>query len=113
MGAHECVDTAFKHNGKKTCAKYLKNKKKRKKLCKEWDNYGRLVQNHCPKTCDYCHHKRCADDEDFIIEHDKIEYNCENIPNAVITCTMLTNNPNNPEEKQLVAEHCRKSCGIC
>jgi len=102
--ARECVDTAFKHNGKKTCTKYLKKKKKRKELCKEWDKYGRLVQNHCPKTCDYC---QCTDDKDFIIEHKKTEYKCENIPNAGITCTTLT------KEKQLVAEHCRKSCGIC
>merc|ERR1711957_195143 len=63
-----------------SCKKYLINKETRTARCNEWDSkFGKLVKNHCPKTCNYCS-ERCQDDEEAIIKFRPNNYTCKTIP---------------------------------
>jgi len=102
-----CVDDkTFKYKNKNfgKCAKFLKKKNKRITRCNLWDKkFGRLVKNHCPKTCNYCA-ERCQNDSEAKFTFGTKKYTCKTIP--IKKCSKKF-------KKKLVSEICRAKCQFC
>jgi len=101
-------DTTFKfmNKKKKSCKKYLKSKETRTARCNQWDKkFGKLVKNHCPKTCDYCADaERCLDDAGAKFKIGTKKYKCKKLPRT--KCNEIV-------KKKVIREICRKKCKFC
>jgi len=111
-------DSNFRYSQvmKNTCKRFAKNSER----CNTWDKFGRLVKNHCSKSCNFCSRKQCKDFSKHVIVYKSAEVKRgvrivkRQVPTKT-TCAYQERKGcvGKDTRGRLIKEICRKSCKLC